>query len=138
MTASPIHSRLPARGAGAVLIVSVSSAARIHGNPTSSTVARLKRESVSLAVLEHRPPTEALFDRRLRKVYPPRPKRLICPREVVAVEEDARGRQRLRGGRQLTLPDSEDERCLPVRCSDLEPALFAVLRVVREFEVQRF
>jgi hypothetical protein len=57
--------------------------------------------------------------------------------QVVAVEHDVRGRQPLRSGRPLALPQAQNDGHRSVGRPHLEPAFLAVGRVLDEFEAER-
>src|SRR5215203_4571741 len=98
---------------------------------------RVKREPIALTILEERPPAEAQLDRRLRKSDSTRAKVGVCLGEIVADEEDVRGGQRVGRARPVTPTRAENEDRAVVRCSDLDPALLTIGRVLMELEPHR-
>src|SRR5918995_5596009 len=104
---------------------------------TPRPLAGLESEPVPLIVPEHRPPSEALLDRRLRELDAAGAEFLVGPGQVVAVEEDVRVRELFWAVRWVALPEGEHEDRVFVRRLDLEPTLLAVPRVVYHVELHR-
>src|SRR2546426_7697876 len=88
-------------------------------------------EPVALAVSEHGPPAERLFDRRLRKLDALGGQLAMGGDDVVALEHDVRRGQVLRGSRRALSPGSqfEHEGDGAIRGSHLQPALRPIRRV---------